>query len=305
MAEIESIPFLPSKILTHDDGFLIIGVDGELLNLNEKLERQGEVTRPFPMSIHQAVVKDGVLTATWIDQELMTARMASIALDNLKDGVERGELRERVSIDKARHPEGNIWSHILDSEPLALTSFDEGICFALWRKGIYATKNDASEIWRSAELEWPETAKLPRSQEVVSIYAVDNGLKVWAKGMSNSILDFETGAPISTTYLSQQGVLEQIFVGDDCELLVTNKGDLLWFEGDDLVLQAKSSGPVQHAIWDQDHSSWLIAGWREAIHLSKQGVETAKFKEIPVAHVQAKQGMMTLFNDGSWKSSTL
>ena len=110
----------------------------------------GEPVRPFPTPIRDAVIVGDRLIATWLDQELLLARMAALDLQNdFTEGVNRGELRVRRTIDKSLHPSGNEWSHVLDAEPISLQSNQNSFSFVLWRKGVYNLSVNSIENWRA------------------------------------------------------------------------------------------------------------------------------------------------------------
>ncbi len=64
------------------------------------------------------------------------ARMGCIPLDIApEEGPSRADLRIVRTMDKAMHPKGNSWSHVLDSEPLALAAKDEKIGLCVMAQG--------------------------------------------------------------------------------------------------------------------------------------------------------------------------
>ena len=118
------LEFTPKKVLSWENGFIVIGVDGELQKLSGDYSPIETFVKPFPMSIRNAVIIDGKLIATWLDSELLLARMAAIDLnEKLVQGIERSELRVRRTIDKALHPAASSWSHVLDAEHKRVSTF--------------------------------------------------------------------------------------------------------------------------------------------------------------------------------------
>ena len=82
-------------------------VDGELCRLDADWNPLEQHARPFPMSIQHAIVVGDVLIATWIDRELLLARMGCLPLNRpFRDGVERGDLRVARNLEHAILPEG-------------------------------------------------------------------------------------------------------------------------------------------------------------------------------------------------------
>ena len=56
--------------------------------------------------------------------------MACLPLDQaFREGVERGDLRTARNLEQAILPEGAVWAHVLDAEPLALATMGDGFCF--------------------------------------------------------------------------------------------------------------------------------------------------------------------------------
>ena len=168
-AKVDPLPFHPAKILGWESGYVAIGIDGEFLALDLELKQIGELKKPFPCPAQHVTTVDDQLIATWVDHELMLARMASFDLAKpFANGPVRGDLRVRTSIDAALHPAQTIWSHVLDAEPLSLCSNDEQFVFILWKKGIYAMGKGTGEDWRKPEPSWPELEKLPHADVIVS-----------------------------------------------------------------------------------------------------------------------------------------
>ena len=79
------LPFRAIKILETPEvegvHAIAVGVDGELCRLNEHWNPIEHFAKPFPMAIQHAVVVNDVLIATWIDRELLIARMGCLPLD--------------------------------------------------------------------------------------------------------------------------------------------------------------------------------------------------------------------------------
>ena len=111
-----------------------------------KSQQTRELLSHSRRQITNAVVCGDSLIATWVDHELRLARMAKISLDDeMKNGISKAQLRLNRNTAMV---EGATWCHILDAEPLALTSQDDKIFFALWSKGMYCIDSDSNEIWR-------------------------------------------------------------------------------------------------------------------------------------------------------------
>tara|TARA_B110000459_G_scaffold203987_1_gene263169 strand:- start:7081 stop:8058 length:978 start_codon:yes stop_codon:yes gene_type:complete len=298
------VPFHALTLQAHSKGYLAVGIDGEFLQLDKDFQSVDEVRKPFPMAVRHTCVVNGTFVATWIDHELLMARMAAFdCSEAITDGPERGSLRTRTTLESAQHPSGSLWSHVLDAEPLALCGHEDGFAFVLYKKGIYAMGNDAGEHWRIELPTWPELTKLPRANDVVTA-AFDNGLlKVWSRGGGTQSYDVETGDLVSTNVNHYDGVLEHVYCQHGQELHVYDNGSVVWRTEGMALIDAKLSGPVQHAFWSESEKAWRIAGWREELFLSTDGLKTSKMHEIPVHILYNKGKTYLLLNDGSWLHS--
>lgn len=300
------VPFHALTLVQHDDGYMAIGIDGEFLRLGTNLEPLGDVAKPFPMGVRQTCIADGVFVGTWLDHELLMARMAALDCSApVLDGPDRGVLRTRTSIEAAHHPKGSLWSHVLDAEPLALCGHDKGFAFVLYNKGIYAMGNDAGEHWRVELPIWPELKKLPRANDIVAATLHRNALKVWSRGGGSNSYDLETGDLISTHVFAYDGVLQEVHSTNQSELLVYDNGSLVWLADGEVQAEGRLAGPVQHAFWNEREAAWRIAGWREELYLSSQGFERTAMREIPVHILDHNDRVYLLLNNGHWVESTL
>jgi hypothetical protein len=300
------VPFHALSIKEHSEGFLAVGIDGEFLHLDASLQPVGDVMKPFPMSVRHATITNGVLVGTWIDHELLMARMAGLDVSApFKEGPERGKLRTRTSIEAALHPAGAVWSHVLDAEPLALCGFETGFAFVLYRKGIYAMGKDAGEHWRVELPIWPELSKLPRASDIVTITHANAQLKVWSRGGGTQVYAVENGDLLSTSVFLYDGVLQHVYNHGDHELLVYDNGSMLWLHQGNTVVEGKLGGPIQHAFWNEKEEAWRVAGWREELLLSHTGVQRSKMDEIPVHILWKNDQAYLLLNNGTWIQSSL
>jgi hypothetical protein len=299
-----NLMFTPKEILSWRDGYIAIGVDGELQKLSVDYRPIGKPMKPFPAPIRNATILKDKLIATWLDSELLLARMASIDLnDEIKEGVERSDLRTRRTIDKAIHPEGALWSHVLDAEPLFLASNDDSFTFVLWRKGIYTMTEDAYETWRSEEPSWKSIAKLPRSEETISIIMKENEVEIWSRGGGMNRYDMENGLLTEQKVIDTEGFLLSVYQDSNNYLFQLNDGQVAMFDGEKIVLKAKLSGPIQTAYWDNENEGWHISGWREIIFISATSSERISIGEIAVYYDDDKK--YVLCNDAKWYDLSL
>ena len=299
------LPFTPSRILQLEAGYLAIGQDGQLLRLDQNLSYSDKPVNPFPISIEQACIVGNMLVATWLDAELMLARMASIDLGNkLNEGPSKAELRVQKSLETALHPAGNTWSRVLDSQPLALATDGQRIAFVLWNKGIYCLNADSSEIWRSPPPVWEKVSNLPRSDETVCMSFVDAEVHIWCAAGGRLVLNSEDGTIIRNEYTDVDAVVENIFKNEQHELVCSNNGEAFHFVDAALRMQTDITGPIQHATWDSSANAWRICGWRKEVLLLDQPT-TSDYSEIPMHCLEIEGQWWNLFNDGNWKLSNL
>ncbi|MFQ3316638.1 MAG: hypothetical protein ACI8T6_000049 [Candidatus Poseidoniaceae archaeon] len=301
---VEPLPFHPSQIWQWDEGYIAVGIDGEFLALDLQLKKTSEVTKPFPCSVQSSTLLGKNLIVTWVDHELMLARMASFALDKgFENGPERGELRTRTTIDAALHPAGSVWSHVLDAEPLVLCSNDEQFVFILWQKGIYAMGTDAGEHWRIQEPTWDRMKHLPHAEVVISASVQGTLLHVWSRGAGHNTYLRENGELVNSEVVEYDGILNSVYSHDENHLLCYESGDVIWHRADTQQKHFKLKGPVQHAVWSEQHEAWHIAGWREEVLVSDTNMQRHIFDDIPVQLVEYNDSTLVLMNSGEFISS--
>jgi len=311
MAEGENtihLPFRAIKLIETPDVegvyAIAIGVDGELCRLDEDWIPLEPHARPFPMSIQHAIVVGDTLIATWIDRELLLARMGCLPLDKaFKDGVERGDLRVARELEHAILPEGATWAHVLDAEPLALGSMDDGFVFVLWNRGVYGFDVTGVERWRAAPPEWPELAHLPMSQETVSLHETATTIEIWSRAGGCLRLSKEDGIKIGSAHFDIEGALSDVFGTEIERLLLLNDGRCYLYRTGEKVADLATKGPVQHAL--NANGTWILSGWREEIVISESSVQTMKQDEVVVQHLIKDDQLWLLTNDGVLSHSIL
>ena len=302
---VEPLPFHPAQIWQWDEGYIAVGIDGEFLALDMQLQKIGEVKKPFPCPVQSSTILGDQLIVTWVDHELMLARMASFELGKgFENGPERGELRTRTSIDGAIHPSGPVWSHVLDAEPLALCSNDEQFAFILWKKGIYAMGTDAGEHWRKPEPTWKELKHLPHAEVIISASIHGSMLHVWSRGAGHNTYLRENGKLMSSEIIECDGILNSVYSHHDNHLLCFDNGDVIWYRDDSPQIHFKLKGLAQHAIWSAQHDAWHIAGWREEVLFSETKKQRHVFDEIPVQIINYNDSTLILMNNGAFIEST-
>lgn len=294
-----SLDFTPKQIIEWNEGFIAIGIDGELQKLDSNYVQINKPINPFPTPIRNSTIIESKMIVTWIDSELMLARMASFDLtQDFIQGVERSELRVRRTLDRAIHPAGNIWSHVLDAEPLAIDSRNSSFTFVLWRKGIYNMTKDAHEKWRSEEPSWNKLSKYPRAEETVNVIMNDDFVEIWSRGGGVNRYDHENGNLIEQKIIEIDGFLLNVYNHSKNYLLQLNDGYIALFDGENILLKAKLSGPISDAYWSENRQGWYISGWREIIFVSKNEYQRKELVELPVYYDHRRK--IALCNDSNW-----
>ena len=303
------LPFRALKIMKTPDVegvyAIAIGVDGELCRLDNKWEPIEEHARPFPMSIQDSIIVGEFLIATWIDRELLIARMGCLPLDEpFKDGVERGDLRTARNLEQAILPAGATWAHVLDAEPLAMTNMDDGFVFVLWNRGTYGFNVNGVERWRAPPPAWPELSKLPMSQETVDLFETETTIEVWSRAGGCLRLSKTNGSQIGRGNFDLEGSLSSVYGTSSSRLLLLNDGRCYLYHGGEKVADLSTQGPIQHALY-LDNSTWILSGWREEILLEESSVKTQKQDEVVVQHIINDGQLWLLTNDGMLHHSIL
>jgi hypothetical protein len=299
------LPFTPSRILQLEEGYLAIGRDGEILRLNANLSYSDEPVNPFPMEIDHACIIGNNLVATWLDAELMLARMASINLDNkLVEGPVRADLRIQKSLATSLHPAGNAWSRVLYSQTLALATDGQRVAFVLLNQGVYCLNADSSEIWRSPSPVWPEVSSMPRGDETVCMDFIGSEIHIWCVAGGRLVLDADDGTIIRNEVVEIDAAVEHVYRESQHELICSNNGEAFHLTDNQLRMQTDITGPIQNAIWDSESGAWRISGWRKEVLLLDQPT-ICEFSEIPVHCLNIDGQWWNLFNDGNWKLSNL
>ena len=300
----ESVPFLPDRIIEHQNGVLITGMLGEFLWLNNDLIATASFSIPHPMRLRQGVVVDGHVIGTWLDRELMLACMGSIPVGTAENGDRRSDLRTAMGTSERHYPAGNQWAHALDAEPMAMATDGETVVFDLYHRGLYGIGANAEELWRMAPAEWSYPKKRPRNEETIALHIYDEECWLTSKGGRVQRRSVETGHLIEEHLLNHvEAPLEHHFKQNEQDLLCSTSGLVTWLEDMTLVAQLQLSGPVHSASWDERLQGWRVAGWREEIVISKDVVDRRPTKELPVHILPKGSGALVLFNDGSWENT--
>lgn len=306
----KQLPFKVLKILPTpliEDVFAIaVGIDGELCRLDDEWNPIEEFARPFPAPIEHVIMIDDLLVATWIDRELLVARMGAIRCTQpFQEGAERGDVRKARLIQNAIQPAGVLWSHVLDAEPLGLERHDDGFIFILWNRGVYSFNSNGVEQWRAPPPEWPDLKKIPMSQESVEICVTNTSIEIWSRAGGCCRLSKEDGSLIGTGSFTLDGSLDKVVAIGPNRLLVLKDGHIYWYREGKLFCEASTSGPIQSVMFNEESNSWYLAGWREELELMENDFKRFENQEVVVQHVQSPGGLWVITNDGMIAHSIL
>ncbi|MBS72404.1 MAG: hypothetical protein CMO20_05590 [Thermoplasmata archaeon] len=309
MYKFPTIPFPPLRIHTSCEPAIVVGVKGEICRMNRKTFKIiGEHQTPFPSQIVGSTICDGLFVGTWIQFELEQARMASINIDNEPSkGISKSNLRKSkfdTQIDTS--VAGSSWCHILDSQPLGITSNENMICFALFKKGIYCINKDSNEIWRKEEINWVKDEMIENSQIIESVCNGPHPNKkgescvwVWSLGGYWAAIEWEDGTTISKGVIKTKGQVDNVISNEKGSWLISlADGNIVQWNMFDDSEQTIKGGPFNDALFIRE--SWHIAGWREDIIWNNQRVERTPRKELSQSIFNHERGLMILDNGGEW-----
>ena len=296
------LDFPPQKLVNLEDGRkLILGMNGELQILDNNLLPLQDKKIPFPTTISHSSVSSDKLFAFWIDLELMIARMAAFNLnEDIPNGPSRSELRSELKNLEIDSFKGAIWSHSLDSEPLAIVSNGEFIFFTTWKRGIYCIDHDSNEIWRIPSIKWNNN--IIESHLIIKMYLNESELVVWTKGSEWAKIDFNNGNLIEQGEFEFLHSLDRVYYFDNKILLCSVDGHISWIEDYDISnsLSIKEKGPVNYALWDSETDSWRLCVWRKDIMWSKSSIQTKNRNEIGKSIFKHEGEWMVLDNSGNF-----
>jgi len=250
-----------------EGGFIHIDVDGGITKLSADFKPLGETCNPFPTSLSTSILSDDKLTGFWIDHELLTARLAQIDISSqLQPGISRADLRLALNSGENDniHVRGAEWSHAMNAELMAMAQISEVICFALWKRGIYGIDLEGTELWRQESVTWPELEGLQRAEEIVSILSEGENFRFWGKGGGWALISPQDGKIVEQGILEMPQSVDQVFHDSAGGWLVLSSHSAFHYSTlDSAPSHLEFQGPVNHANWDDEISSWRITGWRQ------------------------------------------
>ena len=285
------IGFPPIKIDSGENIHIITGVSGELLKVDSEINIIGNISKPFPSSITSSTIVGEIWIGAWVERELREARMAALDInDDWLDGGLKSELR---SGNEILHPNSNIWSQLLDAEPMGISKIGETLCFSAKNKGIYRIDIDSNDIWRAEQPQWNG---IDENQDIIiGFEETKEGLTVITQGGGVAIYD-KNGILIDKKLIK----LPELITGFsyDQKLGWFFKLNGKCFATMDDILSTpkvfKNKGPVFHVI--SRGGSWLWTGWRHDGSITEGLISIASRDDIGVGII----GDNVLTNDGKW-----
>ena len=290
--------FAPFKIIRGKDVNVLVGMQGEMVKINQNREILDSVSIPFPSPLMDAVIIDDHFVGVWLDREFRQARMATLPLDvTWSDGASRESLRTSInSTEEEIVPANSLWHRVLDSEPMKLGVCDGNLVFATI-SGIYMIDLEANEIWRGLLPRWPEISGISSYDGIVGLREFHGGLAIWSKGGGVSVLDPANGLEIYSRVIDfGDSVSDVIYSKEGGWFVMLHEGSFCMMdkiEGDTSTF--KTNGPVLDA--ECNDGSWNWTGWRHDGTLVDSSIRIANRDNVGVSIFN---GRMVLGNDGSW-----
>jgi hypothetical protein len=310
MSQYPSTPFPPKQLLVSDNNLILIGIEGEIAKLDPNtLELIGDVARPYPTTIEHATIADGKLIASWVEHELLFAKIAALPIDEpFKDGAEKSDLRTIQNTDGIM-PEiaGSVWCHVADGEPLGICSNEELICFSNYMRGVYCIDSESNEKWRRPEIKWPNEKLVPGGSVIHSIqtgqHPENNEMKciwIWSIAGGWAALNWSDGEIIAQGMIEHQGVLDIVRPGINGQWLIgLLGGNIVLWSGPNNNEKVISGGPVCDSI--NDLEGWKILGWRKDITIKEENTSEIQRRELASTFYEHPiDGLLVLNNIGEW-----
>ena len=296
---VSDIGFNPIRIDRGEEHSLIVGSDGEMLEIDSQKEQVSEgVMYPFPGVSSCGVVSSDQWIGSWVDRSVRKAYMGSFPLgekwesaDTDSGGSENRDVDQSVSKSAS-------WTRELQSEPLAMCTVDGNIVFACLGSGIYMIDGNASEIWRSPYPRWRELEDLVGIDSIVSLLRKEDKIYAFSSSGGYSVISTITGHEINNGILSNlPDRVHDVRYDQDSGWIIMLYGKNMAVMSD---LNSKPAifrvpGPVMDV--SPCEGGWKWTGWRHDGYLSNGRLSTFGRNEIGISLV----GSMVLTNSGTWR----
>ncbi len=309
--KMKALDFTPSKLFRGDGVSILVGTQGEIIKMDKEYNFTGPIAKPFPSTISEGIIVDGIWAGFWVDQEFRHSRMGAFDLnEELLDGDSREKLRNSFTnkyseiknpyghIEAILKPKGALWSHILDNEPLAIGKNESNLIFSTRNGGIYSIDLDASELWRSEIPVWQELGEIRNENAIIAICSTEENIYLWSEGGGIAELNPTDGEIISTRTIEiNEKITKVLFDEKGGWFIIFHDGEIGQMNSVSDKLNIFNTGsPVIDAIYDE--GAWKWTGWRQDGKLVSGHQRVVSRDNIGVGIT----GKLVITNDGTWDS---
>ena len=295
---VHNVGFNPVRIDKGEEHSLIVGSDGQMLEIDNQNERvTDEVMYPFPDVSSCGVVSSDSWIGSWVDRGMRKAYMGSFPLGvKWESAGSDSDETENGDIDKSLSRSAS-WTRELQSEPLAMSMVEGNIVFACLGSGIYMIDGNASEIWRSPYPRWRELEDLVGIDSIVSLIDKEDEIYAFSSSGGYSVVSMTTGHEVNNGILSNlpERVHDVRFNKDSGWIIMLHgKKIALLNDLDSKPAIYRVPGPVVDVSPYEGGGKWT--GWRHDGCLSNGKLSTVVRNEVGISII----GDMVLTNSGSW-----
>jgi len=297
---VSDIGFNPVRIDRGEGYSLIVGSDGQMLEIDNQKEQVSEgAMYPFPGVSSCGVVSSDSWIGSWVDRSMRKAYMGSFPLgEKWESANPDSDVSGNRDVDQSVSKSAS-WTRELQSEPLAMCTVDENVVFACLGSGIYMIDGNASEIWRSPYPRWRELEDLVGIDSIVSLLRKGDEIYAFSSSGGYSVVSIITGHEINNGILSNlpERVRDVRFDQDSGWIIMLHgKNIAIVSDLDSKPAIFRVPGPVMDV--SPFEGGWKWTGWRHDGYLSNGRLDIFGRNEIGISLM----GDMILTNSGSWSS---
>ena len=296
---VDDIGFNPIRIDRGGEHSMIVGSDGQMLEIDSQNEQVNEgAMYPFPGVSSCGVVSSDHWIGSWVDRSMRKAYMGSFPLgekwesaNSDSDGSENRDVDQSVSKSAS-------WTRELQSEPLAMCTVDGNIVFACLGSGIYMIDGNASEIWRSPYPRWRELEDLVGIDSIVSLLLKEDEIYAFSSSGGYSVISMATGHEINNGILSNlPDRVHDVRYDQDSGWIIMLHGKNVAIMNDLNSNPAifRVPGPVMDVF--PCKGGWKWTGWRHDGYYSNGRLSTFGRNEVGISLFNN----IVLTNSGTWK----
>ena len=295
---VSDVEFNPVRIDRGERHSLIVGSDGQMLEIdNQKEQASEEAMYPFPGVSSCGVVSSDSWIGSWVDKSMRKAYMGSFPLGEKWESANTdSHYSENRDVDQSVSKSAS-WTRELQSEPLAMCAVDGNIVFACLGSGIYMIDGNASEIWRSPYPRWRELEDLVGIDSIVSLLRKEDEIYAFSSSGGYSVVSIITGHEINNGILSNlpEKVHDVRFDQDSgWIILLHGKNMAITSDLNSKPVIFRVPGPVMDVV--PYEGGWKWTGWRHDGYLSNGRLDTFGRKEVGISLMDD----MVLTNSGHW-----